>query len=98
MAAGPAGWPAGGGVLAGRALPGGVADGCDQEFQVLVIQAGDGVAKADGEAAGDAGGELEDTPFSPAGRDLPAVQGAECSVPVDPGHQRGAVADAGAGV
>ena len=79
-------------------LPCGMADGCDQEFQIPVVQAGNGVTEGDGKAFGDAGGELEDAPFSAAGGYLPVVQGAERGVPVDPGHQGGAVADAGTGV
>jgi len=43
-----------------------VADGCDQEFQVTVVQAGEGVAQGDGEAFGDAGGELDDALFPAA--------------------------------
>jgi len=50
-------------LLALEVLSGGVADGCDQEFQVPVVQAGKGVAQGDGEAFGDAGGELEDALF-----------------------------------
>jgi hypothetical protein len=38
----------------------GVADGRGQEFQVPVVRAGEGIAKADGKAFGDAGGEGED--------------------------------------
>ena len=79
-------------------LSGGVADGCGQEFEVPVVQAGDGVTQRDGKAFGDAGGELEDALFPAAEGDLPVMEGAERGVPVDPGHQGGAVADAGAGV
>jgi hypothetical protein len=43
-----------------------MADGCDQEFQVLVIQAGEGITEAGGGAGGDAGGEGEDALFSAA--------------------------------
>ena len=45
-------------MLAG-VLSCGVADGCDQEFQVPVVQAGNGLAEGDERAVGDAGGELE---------------------------------------
>ena len=58
-------------------LSGGVADGCNQEFQVLVVQAWDGVAQRDGEASGEAGSELENALFPAAEGDLPVVQGAE---------------------
>src|SRR5712675_2985168 len=85
----------GDGLLAG-VLSCGVADGCDQEFQVPVVQAGNGLAEGDERAAGDAGGEGEDALFPAAEGDLPVMEGAERGVPVDPGHQGGAVADAGA--
>src|SRR5208282_5550529 len=55
----------------------GVADGCDQEFQVLVVQAGDGVAEGDWRAFGDAEGEGEDMPFPAAEGQLAVLQGAE---------------------
>ena len=42
------------------AVSGGVPDGCDDQFHVPVVQAGDGVAQADGDAVGDAGGEPEE--------------------------------------
>jgi hypothetical protein len=48
----------------------GVADGCDQEFQVPVVQAGNGLAEGDEGAVGDAGGELEDALFPAADGDL----------------------------
>ena len=41
-----------------------VLDGCDHEFEVAVVQAGDGLAEAGGDSAGDAGGELEDASFA----------------------------------
>jgi len=44
----------------------GVPDGGDHELQVPVVQAGQGVAQADGKAGGDAGGELEDPAFAAA--------------------------------
>jgi len=47
-------------------VSGGVADGCNEEFQVLVVQAGEGVAEAGEGAGGDAGGEGEDVLFSAA--------------------------------
>ena len=74
----------------------GVPDGCDQEFQVPIVQAGNGLAKGEERAVGDAGGGLEDALFPAAEGDLPSVEGAEHGVPVDPGHQGGAVTDAGA--
>ncbi len=37
-----------------RPFPGGVADGGQQSLNVLVIEAGDGVAEIDGDAAGEA--------------------------------------------
>src|SRR5258707_5759129 len=100
MSAGPggvAGQACGGdGVLAG-VLSCGVADGCDQELQVPVVQAGNGLAEGDEGAVGDAGGEGEDALFPAAEGDLPVMEGGERRVPVDPGHQGGAVADAGGG-
>src|SRR5260370_30579437 len=75
-----------------------VADGCDQEIQVPVVRAGDGVGEGDERAGGDGGGELEDAPFAAADGQLPVMRGAERGVPVDPGHHGGAVADAGPGV
>src|SRR5580700_8875034 len=102
MSAGPAGvagrawW--GDGLLAAGVLSCGVADGCDQEFQVPVVQAGNGLAEGDEGTVGDAGGEGEDALFPAAEGDLPVMQGGERRVPVDPGQQGGAVADAGAGV
>ena len=56
------------------------------------------LTQRDGKAFGDAGGELEDALFPAAEGDLPVMEGAERGVPVDPGHQGGAVPDAGAGV
>jgi hypothetical protein len=57
-------------------MPGGVPDGCDHELQVPVVQAGQGVAQADGAAGGDAGGEFEDPAFAAAEGELAVVQGA----------------------
>jgi hypothetical protein len=62
-------------------LSGGVTDGCDQEFQVPVVQAGEGVAQGDWEAFGD-DGELEAALFPAAEGDPPVVQGAERGVPI----------------
>ena len=57
-------------------LSGGATDGCDQEFQAPVVQAGEGVAQGDRDAFGDAG-ELEAALFPAAEADLPVVQAAE---------------------
>jgi hypothetical protein len=96
--AGPAGFPAGlgcGWCLAVSWLSCGVADGCDQEFQVLVVQAGNGVAEGDWCAVGDADGV--DAPFPAGEGQVPVVDGAEHLVPGDPGRRGAAVADAGRG-
>src|SRR5260370_25831396 len=74
-----------------------VGDGCDQEIQVPVVQAGDGVAQGDERAGGDAGGELEDAPFAAADGQLPVMQGAERGVPSVPGLIGGALVVLGPG-
>jgi hypothetical protein len=43
-----------------------VEDGGDEPGDVAVVEAGDGVAEVDRDAGGEAGRQLEDTPF-PAG-------------------------------
>jgi hypothetical protein len=79
MSAGPAGvagraWLADG-LLAAGVLSCGVADGCDQEFHVLVVQAGNDLAEGDERAVGDAGGELQDAlfPLQSSSHELHAV-------------------------
>ena len=69
-------------MLAPGVLSGGVADGRGQEFEVPVVQAGDGVTQRDGKVFGDTGGELEDALFPAAEGDLPVMEGAERGVPV----------------
>ncbi len=61
-----------------RWVPRGVTDGGDQESQVPVVEAGDGVAQRDGEAFGDACGEGEDAPF-PAFSELRTIINIRCS-------------------
>jgi hypothetical protein len=62
---------------------------------VAVVESGNGVAQIDGGAAGEAGRQLEDTPFPAGAGQFADVQGGDRGVPVDGGHQGGAVADAG---
>ena len=50
-----------------------VPDGCGHQFQVLVVQAGEGVTEGDAGAAGDAGGELQDAPFDSFSESNPAL-------------------------
>ena len=69
-------------MLAAVVLSCGVPDGCDQEFQVPVVQAGNGLAEGDERAVGDAGGEGEDALFPAADGDLPVMEGGERRVPV----------------
>jgi len=46
------------------AVPGGVPDGCGYEFEVAVVQAGEGVAQADAGVGCEAGSDLEDAPLA----------------------------------
>jgi hypothetical protein len=73
-----------------------VQDRGDQSLDVAVIEAGDGVAQVDRDAAGEAGRQLEDTPFPAGAGQLAGMQGGGRGVPVDGGHRgpaAGAVLD-----
>jgi len=78
-------------------LPVCVRDGCGQEVCVLVVDAGQGVAEADGDSAGDAGGQAEHVAFAASAWQAAGVQGGDRGGPVNAGHEGGTVADAGPG-
>ena len=65
-------------------------DGVDHELDVAVIEAGEGVAEADGCAVGEAGCQAEH-PVLAAGAGQAVIQGGDRGAPVDDG-QAGAVA------
>src|SRR5216683_7882111 len=94
LAVGAAGW-------SGRAgswpLAAGVAYGGDQQIEVALVDAGQGVVETDGDSAGDACGQEEDAPFAAAGGQFAGVEGGDGCFPVGAGQQGDAVADAGAG-
>ena len=69
-----------------------MADSGEQPGNVVVVEAGDGVAEADRDACGEARRQLEDAAFA-AGAGEAAVQGGDGGVPVD-GGDRGAAAGA----
>ena len=71
-------------------------DGDEQQADVALVEAGDGVAEIDRDAAGEASGEAQDPPLAAGAGKLACVQGGDRRVPVDGGHLRGPVADAGA--
>src|SRR5260370_24054093 len=77
-------------------MSGRVRDGLDHEAGVALVDAGQGVVKADRDSSGDAGGQEEHAPFPAAGRQLAGVEGGDRGFPVGAGHQGGAAADAGA--
>jgi hypothetical protein len=54
-------------------LPGGVTDGGGDQVQAAGIEAGDGVAEADGVACGEAGRDPDDAPLAAARRQAAAV-------------------------
>jgi hypothetical protein len=71
--------------------------------EVAGVEAGDGIAEADGGAAGEAGGEPEDPLLTAGAGELTDVERGDGSGPVDGGHRGdavsrdGAVADEAAG-
>jgi hypothetical protein len=71
-------------------------DSADGEARVAAVDAGQGVAEADGDPAGDAGGQEEHPALASAGGQVACVQGGDGGFPVGGGEQ-GAAADAGAG-
>jgi hypothetical protein len=83
-----------------EAFPGRVKNRGGQPGDAAVVDAGDGVAEIDGNAADEAGRHLEDTPFPSGAGKIAAGQGGGCGVPVDGGHRdaaAGAVFDEPAG-
>ena len=50
-------------------------DGGDDESEVVVVKAGEGVAQADAGARGEAGGDLQDAPFAAGDGQLPLSPG-----------------------
>jgi hypothetical protein len=74
-----------------------VSDGADDEAHFAAVDAGQDVAEADRDPAGDAGSDEKHPPFPAAGRQFARVQGGDSGFPVGAGEQGGAVADAGAG-
>src|ERR1035441_3603973 len=78
-------------------LAGVVEDGGGDQPWVALVEAGDGVAEADGVAGCEAGRDSDDALFPAGCWQAPAVKGGHDRVPVDPRH-RGAVADAGRGL
>jgi hypothetical protein len=59
---------------------GGMADRLEQKINVAVVNAGDGLAQADGRLVGEAGGEVEHPAFSGRARKPAGLQGVDgCS-------------------
>src|SRR5258708_27689951 len=65
----------------------------DDEARVAAVDAGQGVAEADGDPAGDAGGQEEDPALAAAGRELACAQCGDGGFPVSAGEQSDAVAE-----
>jgi hypothetical protein len=72
-----------------------VADGGEQVAEVAAVQAGDGIAEADGDAAGEAGGEPEDPLLAAGAGEFTDVERGDSGGPVDGGHRGGAVSQDG---
>jgi hypothetical protein len=59
-----------------------VPDRGGEQGDVALVEAGDGVAEADGDPAGEAGGDLEDAAFAAGAGEFTGVQGGDGGVPV----------------
>jgi hypothetical protein len=66
---------------------------CGQSGGVVMVEAGDGVAEADGGACGEAGRQRQDAPFAAGAGEAAGIECGDGGVPFDGGH-RGAAASA----